>query len=365
MTRTLPPPRFGHLRAMTDGTGLIQHATFAQPARQHGHCLDDNARALIVCLLHHRLFRSQTLMPQLQTYFAFTERAFCARTGEFYNLLDGAGSWFGCGGDAHGRALWALGLAAAVGPRQESRNAARTLLLRALPAARRLEHPRSQAFALFGLTDAMRLGWLHPAMLEAVTVLSTKLHRRFREHASVEWPWFEETLTYANAVLPHALLVSAASLDNRAMEADAYDALRWLTCVQRSTHGDCFSFVGNKGFMTRGCERAPFDQQPIEAMTMVRACLAAARHDGGTEWLGAAWQSYAWFRGCNDGMVRMVDDASGACFDGLCPDGPNLNRGAESTLAWLIALLSMREALTVAESPARHGSTVPCGAVVP
>ena len=148
-------------------------------------------------------------------------------------------------------------------------------------------------------------------------------------------------MSYCNALLPHALIVSGRWAGrNDALEIGLH-TLRWLTKVQRSPNG-CFRPIGNKGFYRRGEKPAEFDQQPIEAGTMVSACLAAYRTTDDRFWLDEARLAFDWFLGRNDVGLLLYDSRTGGCCDGLHEDRVNQNQGAESTLAWLTALAEMK-----------------------
>jgi hypothetical protein len=156
-----------------------------------------------------------------------------------------------------------------------------------------------------------------------------------------EWRWFEPGLTYCNAALPHALLMCGQSVPNPEMTAAGLESLNWLTKLQRSTSGH-FVPIGSNGFYERGGVRARFDQQPVEAQATVSACLAAYRLTAERSWHKEALRAFDWFLGRNDLNLPIYDPTTGGCRDGLHPDRPNENQGAESTLAFLQALLELR-----------------------
>jgi hypothetical protein len=112
--------------------------------------------------------------------------------------------------------------------------------------------------------------------------------------------------------------------------------------AQHSPNHDHFVPIGSQGFYRRGQEKARFDQQPLEAGGVVSACLEAYRATGEARWLREAWSAFNWFLGKNDLEIALYDPATGGCRDGLHPERVNQNQGAESTLAFLIALVEMR-----------------------
>ena len=96
--------------------------------------------------------------------------------------------------------------------------------------------------------------------------------------------------------------------------------LDWLIEVQAGD-GGVFSPVGNSHWWPRTGQRSQFDQQPIEAASMVSAAADAFRATGRRRYLDAAEAAYGWFLGDNDLGLALADPARGACFDGLTPGG--------------------------------------------
>ncbi len=365
-----PAPNLTHLQVMTDGTGMLQHARFAVPDRDHGYCTDDNARALIVALKAAEGARDPRENLLLASrYLSFLQHAFNQETGRFRNFMSYDRQWQETIGseDAHGRAIWSLGQAVLDTPSDGIGGAAMWLFERALPAVLGFVSPRAWAFALIGINAYLeRFGGASDARRARVT-LAERLHDRLKPGIGTEWPWLEETVTYANGVIPQALLASATALDRSDMTRDAIESLRWLCGVQTDPRGH-FTPIGNDGWFVRGSTPARFDQQPIEVQHMVDATLAAYSATGDAVWLDEARRAYEWFLGRNDLQQPIADQATGGCRDGLSADGVNLNQGAESTLAWLHASLSLRAALGIEEGeravPA-DGSRRPALKVVP
>jgi hypothetical protein len=172
-------------------------------------------------------------------------------------------------------------------------------------------------------------------------VLAERLFHAFEKNASTEWPWFEDGLSYANARLAHALLLSARAMKQPEMTDGGLQALDWLASTQTAPEGH-FAPIGNAGFYRRGGDCARFDQQPVEAHTMVSACIEAYRVTSDKRWEHTACRAFEWFLGRNDLAVPLYDPIDGSCSDGLGPQGANANRGAESTLAFLLSLVEVR-----------------------
>ena len=339
----LPEIDLRHLRRLTDSTGILQHAKYHVPDREHGYCTDDNARALIVAISASQHLTTTDELDELSVaYLGFLRHAFNPQLKTFRNFMGYDRSWLEERGspDSHGRAVWALGIAAAELRDEGLRSFAAELFREALPALEETRDLRTQAFALSGLTAYLARFGGDTAVKRPRALLSERLLKAFEEGATdTAWVWPETTLTYANARLPHALLEAGAQLENGDMIASGLRSLEWLMEVQ--TIEGRFSPIGNQGFYEKGGRRARFDQQPIEAEATVAACSTAFRVTGERVWLDRAWLAFRWFLGHNDLGQSLYDHGTGGCRDGLLATRVNDNEGAESTLAWLHALLQM------------------------
>ncbi|GAB4256235.1 MAG: glycosyltransferase family 4 protein [Deferrisomatales bacterium] len=345
----LPDLSLDHLARLTDDVGLLQHACYLVPDRAHGYCTDDNARALIVATLARPHVEDPgEVEPLALRYLAFLKHAFDERTGAFRNFMGYDRRWLPeeDGGDHHGRALWALGVAAGGWEEECFRALASQLLHQALPLAEECTDLRGVAYALLGLDAYLQCYGGDTAARRARHTLAERLYAAFGT-ATLGWLWPEEALTYANARLPQALLLSGRGMGREDMVQKGLSVLEWLMELQ--TVEGRFVPVGNRGWYRRGGERARFDQQPIEADATLGACAAAYEVTGDREWLDHGLRAFRWFLGENDLGVLLYDDRSGGCRDGLTPTGPNENQGAESTLAWLSALIQVHSLVAAGE----------------
>ncbi len=340
----LPVFRPDHVLRLTDSTGILQHALYTVPHRIHGYCTDDNARALLLALLWEELGEGPAALSRLvPSYAGFLAHALHPGTGRFRNFLGYDRRWLEEEGseDSHGRALWALGVCAAGARDRGLRLLARRLLHEALPPVPALVHPRTWAFSLLGLDAYLRDQPGDQRALDLRTALTDRLMRRFVEHSRADWHWLADDATYDNARLPHALMLSGRATDQPAVVAAGLRALRWLVQLQTSPHGR-FQPIGSNGFYHRDGTRAYFDQQPIEAQATVSACLEAFRITGDRFWLSRAHLVFEWFLGRNDLGLPLYDPHTGGCRDALHADRVNENQGAESTLAFHLALAELR-----------------------
>lgn len=345
----LPAMPLEHFATMCDDTGLFQHAVFDVPDRSHGYCIDDNARALLLCCglgAHGDATRHATFIQTMQPRFAsFIQHGWNRDLGRFRNFLGYDRRWLEDAGseDSHGRTLWALGACVAQGQDTPLAQWAAALFEQAAVPVKAFTSPRAWAFALLGLSlyCAARPSY-HDARRLQLT-LGNRLHARLQACQSKDWVWFEDRLTYDNARLCQALIVTGTSCGSRDLIDDGLRSLRWLLARQTAPEG-YFRPVGSQGFLLISRETPlGFDQQPVEACATIAACLQASLADPSPSWHVEAHKAFAWFTGANDLGLPLVDIATGGCRDGLHPDRANENRGAESLLSYLLSLCDMRQ----------------------
>lgn len=332
------------LLRMSDDTGMFQHAIFGMPDPNHGYCIDDNARAVIAALHYAQLRGYDERVIPLHRYLTFLAYAFNEERLSFRNFMGYDRRWLEDEGsqDSQGRTVWALGIAVRLAPEEGIRELARNLMHKGLAAVQKFGHIRSWAFALLGLDEYLKQERDDNAS-QLRDRLAERLFAAHTAHATEEWPWWEDIVTYDNAKLCHALLVSGAAMGRSDMVDAALASLRWLIEVQTAEdeQGGHLSIIGNEGWLRRDGHRAQWDQQPLEAYAMVHACLAAATVTGEGGWADHAWRCFEWFRGRNDLGVSIYNVETGGCCDGLLACGVNNNQGAESTLAYLMSVLEL------------------------
>jgi glycosyltransferase involved in cell wall biosynthesis len=350
--RELPRLKLTHLLRITDSTGVFQHAIFSVPNFSEGYCSDDNARAFILAVLLAEAGEEPEQARTLATTSAaFLYHAFDAATGRFHNHMSFDRLWLDEQGseDCHGRALWALGVGVGRSPYRSFQMMAGQLFAQALPVVAAFSSPRAWAFGLLGIHEYLRRLGGDSMVNQTRDVLTTRLMDLYARTAIPEWLWFENELSYDNAKLAHALIVSGEAMARADVLECGLGALQWLTELQTSEKGH-FRPIGSNGFYRRGGERADFDQQPIEAQATVSACLAAYRVTSDFRWYERAQLAFDWFIGWNDLGVELYSPKTGGCRDGLHVDRANGNQGAESTLAYLLSLAEMQLAQNVLTS---------------
>ncbi|NIA21777.1 MAG: glycosyltransferase [Anaerolineaceae bacterium] len=326
-----------HLIRLTDETGLIQHAYYGIPRRRDGYSADDNARALILVAREFAGRPTDQLLDLATRYLAFLQHGLTDQ-GIFRNIMNYDRRWadLPAGDDCQGRCLWALGEMLNSPLPRPLHMAAEEMLQRAMAAYRLSTWPRTLAFYLLAFEQLARLDdnggrrWRNLAARAA-----ERLAESLETHSDDGWTWFEDTMTYANARLPHALLAAGRTLDNADYLKAAERALEFL--IRETVRDGMLVPVGTRGWYPRGGPKAEFDQQPIEAMAMVEAALAFLEVTGRRQYAEIARTCGRWFLGDNVARVALADPERGSCHDGLHADRVNENEGAESTLAFLIS----------------------------
>lgn len=315
---------FDHLLRLSDSVGVLEHALQSTPRREHGYCLDDNARALVVCT------RARDAPPEVVALgarcLAFVAHALDGE-GRFHNRMsydrrftDEAGT-----GDWWGRALWALGVVAATGRDAAARTAACEVFHDA--AHQRSPWPRAMAYAALGAAEVLAV---EPLDAGARSLLADAAAHLARPPAGQHGPWPQARLTYANAVWPEALITAGHALVDPALTEHGLALLGWLVDIETR---DGHLSVTPAGGWAPGEPRPGFDQQPIEVAVLAEACAHAFELTGDERWAAVVQRAAAWFAGDNDVRVPMLDADTGGGFDGLRRGGRNANQGAESTLA--------------------------------
>jgi glycosyltransferase involved in cell wall biosynthesis len=334
-------PSHSAILDMSDDVGILQHGRGPVPDRNHGYCIDDNARALMLMNSGALANRSEGQQWALR-YASFLQHAWNEEAQAFRNFMGFDRRWLEEVGseDSNGRALWALGHCAAHAGDDELRVWATDWFAQTSTIASGFKSPRAMAFAVLGadeLLDRLPRDARAHAIVERGGAF---LHALWKAGRRPGWDWFEPGLAYDNARLAEALIRAGRRLHSLPMEEAGLSALDWLCDRQTSGEGH-FRPVGSDGFTLLG-ETTPFDQQPLEAWATIAACAVARRSTASKRWTEHAETAWRWFSGGNDRGLPVADSRTGRCRDGVTPRGLNLNVGAESTLAYHLAYHTMR-----------------------
>ncbi|AFM13065.1 glycosyltransferase family 4 protein [Turneriella parva] len=335
----VPPLRTDHVARMTDSTGILQHAIVALPNFAEGYCTDDNARAFILTCMLVELGDDAMRISQEKLATNYLAYLWYALDGDrFRNFMSYERIWRDSAGseDSHARAVWAAGTGVARSQNISHRTLCVMMFRRAIYITEAFTSPRAWAFALLGINEYLHRFSGDSAIQAIRARLTQKLLQRYRDTATEGWQWFENVVSYDNARISQALIISGQQNSDSEALSVGLESLDWLESVQKSPNG-CFRPVGSNGFYVKGETKAIYDQQPLEAGAMIAACLSAYRATHDIHRIQTARRTFEWFMGRNDLGVSLYDATTGGCRDGLHADRLNENQGAESTLAFHLA----------------------------
>lgn len=347
--KALPPPNFKHLKSLTDDTGILQHAKYHIPNRDHGYCVDDNARALLVVTLARKIWPDHHYFDSLaSTYLSFLLHAYNKKHGRFRNFMSYDQRWLETVGseDSHGRAVWCLGVRAGDKSEGGKKSLASDLFGASVDILKEFSSPRALSFAILGLDGYLTSKHNAVPCMDSFESAAVILKRRHKANATENWPWLEDKLTYDNARISHALILAGHRLNDNEMMSFGLRSLEWLMEIQTANKTKIFSPIGNGGWFPRGGTMALFDQQPLEATSMIDACFCAFELTQDPKWHSYSTTCLGWFLGDNCLQISVYDPVSGGCKDGVSVNEINENQGAESTLCWLLALLAFYQRMT-------------------
>lgn len=349
----LPKIKLDHLWRMTDSIGIFQHAQHNVPNFSEGYCTDDNARALILTVLLEKLgtIKASKLDDLTSRFLGFVRYSWDNETARFNNFLSFQKTWVDktFSEDSHARAVWALGVCINGSHNEGFSQMAAEIFRQALSPVLSFSSPRAWAFAILGAYKHQKRFPGDRSTRKIMETLANELMRLYKENSSPEWNWFEPVLSYDNAKIPHALILSGKCLSDKKMLNTGLDTLKWLTLMQTSSRGH-FQPVGSDRVFEKGTIKPLFDQQPIEAHSTVSACLSAYLVTKDQSWHKEAKKAFQWFLGANDLGLSLYDSSNGGCFDGLHVDRINRNQGAESTIAFLLSLCEITNVKNIIES---------------
>jgi hypothetical protein len=337
----LPPLSIQHLQTLTDATGIHEFAHGTIPWHENGYCAEDVGRALAAVTLYEQVTGKTDGRSLARVYLAYLQKSL-RDDGEIWNRKDKTIA----SGDAYGRILWGLGYAASFQTDQINRESSARLFESILPGwGKKLgDYPIARACAMQGLAAYLsrypnpdaRIALLHCAEMNLLA---------FHKYSDQKWKWFDETMTYDSGRLPLSLLLTFQTTGDSRFRDVGLASLDFLIATCFDATGTQLSLVGNQGWFKKGGTPARFDQQPIDAASMVEACVLAARLTGNPEYSQRARTAFEWFLGNNAKQAVLYDSQSGGCRDGLTESGPNQNEGGESTIMYVIARCNLEDLL--------------------
>jgi glycosyltransferase involved in cell wall biosynthesis len=350
----LPKFSLTHVLRLTDDTGIVQHAKYGIPNLKEGYCLDDNARALIMALMAYQRSKSREAFELLPIYLSYIHYM-QTDDGNFRNFLsfdrrylDEVGSE-----DSFGRTIWALGHLIGCAASNSYREFSLEIFHKSVPHFSTLKHLRGIANTIIGISLYLQAYPTDEGMVNILANLTKPLIDAYNNTQSDDWQWFEEKMTYDNAILPLALLHSCEITGNEEAKTIALATMAFLDKLTLSN--GYLSPVGNDGWYYRGGTFPTFDQQAIETMAMVLMHFQAYQIFRVPQYIEKMFLSYKWFLGENTLRAPLYDHETKGCCDGLLPGGINRNQGAESTLAYLISHLTVLKAFELEYEYNKYG----------
>ncbi|TKC06324.1 glycosyltransferase family 4 protein [Pedobacter frigoris] len=341
----MPTFSLAHIQRLTDDTGIVQHAKYGIPNLKEGYCLDDNSRALILTILAYQQNKSKVALELLPIYLSYIQYM-QLEDGNFRNFLSFKREYLDEVGseDSFGRTIWSLGYLIKNAPNNSYREFAKDLFLKSVPHFAQLKHLRGIANTMIGLSNFMKAHPYDEHIRNQFDQLATPLKDAYKANKEGHWHWFEEKMTYDNAILPLALLCHyEITKDQESMDI-ALESMEYLT--QKTLIKGYLNPVGNDGWLYRDSgEMAIYDQQAIETMAMVLMYFKAYEITHDLVYIKQMYLSYQWFLGENSLRLPLFDYETKGCGDGLQEFGINRNQGAESTLAYWISHLIVLKAL--------------------
>ncbi len=338
---TLPRARSSHLLTMVDDVGIIQHADGVVPLRSSGYCTDDVARLAIVALGLRRTTGAEAYDRVLARSLAFLRHAWSAEEQGMRNFMAYDRRWLDepHAGDHLGRAAWAVGEVVAAASVPALLDPSLILLREMLPALAEQRSPRTMAFAALGLSRA-GVDAIGPEAAEVLSLLARRLADQQRTNGSADWYWAEDVLAYDNARLPQSLIAAGMRLGDGKLVSEGMRSLEWYE-AQLGMAGPWLQLVGHRGRRRGDPLPGDGDEQPLDAAALVEAEVEAFLATGDEMHGRHAVRAFEWFLGRNRLQRAVYDFATGGCHDGLGASDVNGNEGAESTLAYLQALLAL------------------------
>lgn len=342
----LPNISLNHIKRMTTTRGFIQFSAIATPDLDSGYTLDDNARALIALTAHYELTKSPTDLELINTYLTFV--LFCQQEdGTFLNYINKEGVFTVNNAsenleDANGRAIWALGEFISYGTIIDKQwiRKAKFALEKSLIAISKMQSPRAIAFSIKGLyfynneLQSQRVNQL-------IITLADNLVSKYRGVSDKKWQWFEEYLTYANGILPEAMLYASLSTGSELYESIAKKTFHFLLAL--TFKNDQIEVISNQGWYQKGKPVHRYGEQPIDVAYTILALQTFYQVFEDPIYKAQMKIAFDWFLGKNHLHQIVYNSQTGGCYDGLEEDHVNLNQGAESTISYLLSRLAMEK----------------------
>jgi len=340
--RMLPSYNLEHIKRLTDDTGIVQHAKYGIPNLKKGYCVDDNSRALIMSLMAYRQNKDKEalrLMPVYLSFIHYMQR----KNGNFRNFLSFNRQYLDEYGseDSFGRTIWALGYLLQFPPNDSFRQIGREIFFKSVQHFGQIETIRGAANTIIGICYYLK-NVQDEGMIKIMNRLVDIICSEYKKNNSDDWNWFENEMTYDNAVIPLSLFSAYEITGDEKVFKIAMESTNFLET--KTMANDYYIPVGNKGWLKKGGVMAEYDQQSIDVMAMILLYNQIFQITKNREYIEKMFKCYLWFLGENSLRLPLFDHETQGCCDGLESQGVNRNQGAESTLAYWISYLTILSA---------------------
>jgi len=339
----LPRLDLSYIKRLTDSTGILQHASYIVPNFSEGYCLDDNARALLMAVMTYRHNKDKDASDLIPVYIGFINYM-QNKDGSFHNFLgynrdflDEKGS-----DDSFGRTIWALGHLIRYSPNPEYREIAESIFKNSLPHFEILKSLRGIANTIIGIYHYLKFNSENEELRQMLKKIVSVIIKSFNIESDNSWEWFEPVLSYDNGIIPYALLCSYELLHQKEIIAIADKSMNFLEKI--TVKNGFLSPVGSNGWYRKGKSPAEYAQQPLDALAMVLMYHQAFVIHKDLHYLSKMLNAFMWFLGDNVLGISLYDFETKGCRDGLESRGVSMNQGAESSISYLIAFLTVLSA---------------------
>lgn len=326
-----------NLSTLSEDIGIYQHSIYGIADLKKGYTTDDNSRALILAVMLYERFQHQKYLKLICKYLSFIMVA-QNDNGRFKNLMSVQRTFQEEEGseDCLGRCIWSLGytIASTMIPENIKRSCWH-MVNTILEQWTDIKSPRAKAYSIVGFSYIS----VNPKAFTLIEELSSSLVEQYSNYKDGNWHWFEDSLTYGNALLPLSLFRAYHILDKGILFATGKESMAFLESI--TMQEDYYKPIGCNGWLIKGSEPAEYDEQPIEACEMLLCYLECYRLMKEKKYLDYAEKCFRWYQGCNSKGIALIDNDTGACYDGLNENGLNLNQGSESLISYGIAYMEI------------------------
>lgn len=336
----IPEARLDHVMQLSDDTGILQHAKLTIPDREHGYCTDDNARAVIAINKYYKQYPEPEILKMLDKYISFVLHSQNG-DGSVRNFMDYSRKWVRNepASDALGRVIWSLGSLIADPPAESYLSIIKDRFDMSIAKISK-QSIRGQAYSIIGMADYLKQFPGASDIKRQMIDSADRITASYYKHSNYDWQWFENKMTYDNAMLSYSMLIAGKHFGEKYLEIGINTCDFLLDNTYTNSH---FSFIGCDGWYPRGEAKAEFDQQPLEATSTILMLKAAYEITEDHKYIILLRKAFDWYLGDNDNEIALYNFRTKGCFDGLEQCGVNLNQGAESVLSFLISLLTVVE----------------------